>query len=171
TKAPLQRARMSNVVIFCNSLEQSILLNEQVPAFEKVHPARVILLVGEPGPDRELTCRVTVRPVGQTSRSHAVAEQVTLHAGGGNVDRLPFAVRALLIGDLPVNLLWAAPVPPPRGGAVMHELSDLAQQIIYDSVGWPEPARGVAATGGWLDQIERGGGRWRVASDLNWRRL
>jgi glucose-6-phosphate dehydrogenase assembly protein OpcA len=53
----------------------------------------------------------------------------------------------------------------------MYDLSDLAQQIIYDSVGWPEPARGVAATGGWLDGIERAGSRWRVASDLNWRRL
>ena len=33
--------------------------------------------------------------------------------------------------------------------------------------------RGVAATASWLDRIERmgAGGRWRVASDLNWRRL
>jgi glucose-6-phosphate dehydrogenase assembly protein OpcA len=39
-------------------------------------------------------------------------------------------------------------------------------------MGWPDPARGVAATGDWLEQIERGGpGRWRVASDVNWRRL
>ena len=35
--APMQRARMSNLVIFCNSLEQSIALNEQVPAIECVH--------------------------------------------------------------------------------------------------------------------------------------
>jgi glucose-6-phosphate dehydrogenase assembly protein OpcA len=36
------------------------------------------------------------------------------------------------------------------------------------------PVRGVAATASWLDGVERGGaagGRWRVASDLNWRRL
>jgi glucose-6-phosphate dehydrogenase assembly protein OpcA len=171
TKAPMQRARMSNLVIFCDSLEQSILINEQVPAIERAHPARVILLVGEPGVDRELTCRVTVRPVGEDARNHAVAEQVTLHAGGGFVERLPFAVRALLIGDLPVNLWWSAPVPPPWGGSLLTDLADLAQQIIYDSVGWREPARGVAATGGWLEQIERGGVRWRVASDLNWRRL
>src|SRR4051794_33684829 len=62
--APLQRARMSNLVIFCNSLEQSILINEQLPQVERVHPARMILLVGEPGPDRDLSCRVTVRHLG-----------------------------------------------------------------------------------------------------------
>jgi glucose-6-phosphate dehydrogenase assembly protein OpcA len=170
--APVQRARMSNLVIFCNSLEQSILLNEQVPAISMVHPARVLLLVGLSDlPDKELTSRVTVRPLGEGSKRYACAEQVTLHAGGAFVDRLPFAVRALLIGDLPVNLLWAAPTPPPLAGALLYELGENAQQIIYDSLGWREPARGVAATGTWLEQVERPGGRWRVASDLNWRRL
>jgi glucose-6-phosphate dehydrogenase assembly protein OpcA len=168
---PLQRARMSNLVIFCTSLEQSILLNEQVPAISVVHPARAILLVGEPGHDRELTARVTVRPLGPDAKHYACAEQVTLHAGGNNVERLPFAVRALVIGDLPVNLWWATPTPPALAGALLHELAEDAQQIIYDSVGWPDPARGVSTTGSWLEQVHRPGVRWRVASDVNWRRL
>ena len=44
---------------------------------------------------------------------------------------------------------------------------------MYDSLGWGDPVRGMAATASWLDRIEREvrGGRWRVASDLNWRRL
>lgn len=171
-KAPLQRARMSNLVIFCNDLEQAILLNDQVPAISAAHPARVLLLVGEKGPiDRDLTARVTVRPIGRGPKSYACAEQVTIHAAGPSVDRLPFAVRSLLIGDLPVNLWWSVPVPPAVGGALLHELGESAQQIIYDSLGWPDPARGVAGTAGWLEHIERPGGRWRVASDLNWRRL
>ena len=67
--APVQRARMSNLVIFCGSLEQSILLNEQVPAISVMHPARVLLLVGETNlPDRELTARVTVRPLGEGAK-------------------------------------------------------------------------------------------------------
>src|SRR5262249_51210731 len=94
------------------------------------------------------------------------------HACGAEVDRMPFAVRPFLVGDLPVNLWWAAPVPPPMAGPLLYELGEYAQQIIYDSIGWPEPARGVAATTGWLEQVERADSvRWRVASDLNWRRL
>ncbi|MGL4553584.1 MAG: glucose-6-phosphate dehydrogenase assembly protein OpcA [Gemmataceae bacterium] len=166
-----QRARMSNFVIFCDDLERSIVLNEQVPAISTVHPARTILLVGEPGPDRPVTARVTVRPLERGTGVGACAEMVTLHAGGSLVERLPFAVRALLIGDLPVNVLWSSHVPPPLAGVLMHDLADLAQQVIYDSLGWPDPARGMVATAGWLGQIERPGGRWRVASDLNWRRL
>jgi glucose-6-phosphate dehydrogenase assembly protein OpcA len=86
---------------------------------------------------------------------------------------LPFAVRALQIGDLPTNLWWASSQPPPLAGPLLYELAEHAQQIMYDSLGWLEPARAVAATGTWLEQIEResANGRWRVASDLNWRRL
>lgn len=168
--ASLQRARMSNLVIFCNNFEQSILVNEQMTAITAVHPSRTILLVGEPGKDRELTARVHVRPVGQ-AKSSVCVEMVTLHAGGSNVERLPFAVRSLVIGDLPVNLWWENPVPPPLAGALLYELAEQAQQCIYDSLGWPDPTRGMIATATWLEQMERPGGRWRVGSDLNWRRL
>lgn len=167
----LQRARMSNLIIYCTSLEQSIDINDQVPAISYAHPARVILLVAEPDTPRDLTARVTVRPLLAGKKSYACVEMVTLHAGGDHVDRLPFAVRSLLIGDLPVNLWWEAPVPPPLAGPLLYDLAEYAQQIIYDSIGWREPPRAVAATALWLEQIERPGGRWRVASDLSWRRL
>ncbi|MFQ3592705.1 MAG: glucose-6-phosphate dehydrogenase assembly protein OpcA, partial [Gemmataceae bacterium] len=170
--AAFQRARMSNLIVFCDSLQRSIELNDDVPALSSVHPARTLLLVGEPGADRPLTARVIVRPLPrQGSSTGACVEMVTLHGGGCIVERLPFAVRSLLIGDLPVNLLWASTIAPPLAGVLMHELAEPAQQIIYDSIGWPDPIRGVLATAAWLEKIERTGVRWRVASDLNWRRL
>jgi glucose-6-phosphate dehydrogenase assembly protein OpcA len=171
---PVLRARMANLVVFCDSAEQVERLDRDIPDVCAVHPARVLLLVGErAAQERSLTAEVCVRPISTESRRFAYAEQVTLHAGGSGVDRLPFAVRSLLIGDLPTNLWWAAPVPPPLTGALVYELAEPAQQVLYDSLGWPDPARGVAATGGWLEQVERSnhGSRWRVASDLNWRRL
>jgi glucose-6-phosphate dehydrogenase assembly protein OpcA len=74
---------------------------------------------------------------------------------------------------LPVNLWWASIQPPPLAGAFLFDLAENAQQIIYDSLGWLDPTRGVAATASWLGGVGRSlrGGRWRVASDLNWRRL
>jgi glucose-6-phosphate dehydrogenase assembly protein OpcA len=107
------------------------------------------------------------------SEPQVCSEQVTLRARGEGVSHLTFAVRGLLIGDLPTNVWWAAPVPPAQGGAFLFDLTERAQQIIYDSIGWPDPARGVAATAAWLPRFEGqpGKGPWRVASDLNWRRL
>jgi glucose-6-phosphate dehydrogenase assembly protein OpcA len=173
--APVQRARMANLVIYCNSLEQAARINAQIPEIEAVHPARVLLVIGESGhEEREVTARVMVRPLHMAGgRAHALVEQVTLHAAGAAVERLPFAVRALLIGDLPTNLWWTPPQPPPLAGTLLQDMSQCVQQIMYDSLGWENPVRGVAATASWLERIERGDGssRWRVASDLNWRRL
>jgi glucose-6-phosphate dehydrogenase assembly protein OpcA len=171
---PVLRARMSNLVIFCNTRDQAAAVAAQVPDVVTVHPARVLLLLGEPAEEsRPITATVQVRRQRVGSAEQCCTEQVLLHAAGSQVDRLPFAVRALLVGDLPTNLWWSTNVPPPLAGPLMHELAENSQQIMYDSLGWTEPARGVAATAAWLDNVERTepGSLWRVASDLNWRRL
>jgi glucose-6-phosphate dehydrogenase assembly protein OpcA len=171
--APVQWARMANLVIYCDSAALAAAVDAQIPDVCAAHPARVLLLVGDrTAADQPVTAEVAARPINVELRRFACAEQVTLHAGGAAVDHLPFAVRSLVIGDLPTNLWWAAPVPPPLAGSLLYELAEQSQQIVYDSMGWPDPARGVAATAAWLGQAERhDGGRWRVASDLNWRRL
>jgi glucose-6-phosphate dehydrogenase assembly protein OpcA len=171
---PVQRVRMSNLVIYCAGPEQAAQVEGQVPDVVAAHPARVLLLVPDPNSAAaNLTAEALVRPVGNGHTHHACVEQVTLRAPEGAAYRLPFAVRALVIGDLPTNLWWAAPSPPPFAGPLLYELAEHAQQIVYDSLGWPDPARGVAGTAAWLGQVERQDvtGRWRVASDLNWRRL
>lgn len=171
---PIQRARMANLVVFCSSQERAAKLNMEIPDVVAVHPARVLLLIAdEASASKEVTATVLVRPLGTGSHSFGYSEQVTLECGSKAAHHLPFAVRALLIGDLPTNVWWAAAVPPPFAGPILYELAEHAQQIVYDSMGWPDPARGVAATANWLEQAERQNGsqRWRVASDINWRRL
>ena len=74
--------------------------------------------------------------------------------GRSSTCRSPSA--SLLIGDLPTNLWWACPTPPPLAGPILDDLAEHAEQVIYDSLGWPDPHRGVAATSTWLDRFERG---------------
>jgi glucose-6-phosphate dehydrogenase assembly protein OpcA len=170
-ETPLPRARLSNLLIFCNKPEQAETINQALPRIVATHPARVLLLIGEAV---ELPLEVHLNVWCQVEdRKKICTEQVTLRAGGRHVDQLSYAVRELLIGDLPTNLWWAAPVPPPLAGQLLYGLGERAQQIIYDSIGWAEPARGVAATSAWLAKVERGPGEgpWRVAADINWRRL
>jgi glucose-6-phosphate dehydrogenase assembly protein OpcA len=172
---PVQQARMSNLVIYCDRRALADTLAATVlPAVVIFHPARVLLLVAEPdGKTGELTAQVAVRAHEAGDGRKVFCEQVTLLATGPAVQRLPFAVRGLVIGDLPTNLWWAAPLAPPLAGVLFHDLAEEAEQVVFDSIGWPVPARGVAATAVWLAQLGRGpeAGRWRVASDLNWRRL
>src|SRR5947199_101577 len=68
---------------------------------------------------------------------------------------------------------WATPTPPPLAGPVLDNLAEHAEQVVFDSLGWDEPNRGVANSSTWLGKFERdpSQGPWRVASDVNWRRL
>lgn len=170
---PVHRARLANLIIFCDRPLQAAQVEQDLPEVAVVHPARVLLLIGEAGPfEQDIKATVKVRPIGGARAGGACSEQIQLHASGPAVDHLPFAVRSLLIGDLPTNLWWAAPAPPPLAGPMLYELSECAEQIVYDSLSWPDPARGVFATASWLEQTERPDpGCWRVASDLSWRRL
>lgn len=172
--APVQRACMSNLVIFCDKPELADKIAEEVPTIVAQHPSRVLLLTAAPDePVENVVAKVCVRGNVVDPGRWVCSEQVELRAPGKAIDRLPYSVRSLLIGDLPVNLWWASSQPPPFYGPLLFELVEPAQQVIYDSIGWPDPARGVLATATWLSQVERtqGQGRWRVASDLNWRRL
>jgi glucose-6-phosphate dehydrogenase assembly protein OpcA len=170
---PVIQARMSNLVIFCNRADLAARVTTDIDAIVAMHPARVLLLIGEAGVDgADLSAAVRVRAQ-RLGRQQVCCEQLILRAREAAIDRLPFAVRSLLIGDLPTNIWWASTQPPPLAGPLLYELSECAQQLVYDSQGWMDPHRGVAATAPWLARFERepGQGRWRVASDLNWRRL
>lgn len=171
---PVQRVHMSNLVIYCDSREYAQAVEADIPDIIREHPARVQLLVGHAdAPSEHLSAHAFARPLKNNPSRHNCVEQITLEAGKEAIEHLPFAMRSLLIGDLPTNLWWTAQAPPPMAGSLLYELGEYAQQIIYDSKGWQDPARGISATASWLEQVERfdQGPRWRVASDLNWRRL
>jgi glucose-6-phosphate dehydrogenase assembly protein OpcA len=174
-ESPVQRACMSNLVIFCDQRKEAEEIAGLVPQIVAAHPARVLLVVGESGGSAaaEVSASALVREMETGRDQRSFSEQITLHASAGGIGKLPFAVRALLIGDLPINLWWATHQPPPLAGPLLYDLAESAQQIIYDSLGWMDPTRAVAATYSWMHEFELGlhGRRWRVASDLNWRRL
>jgi len=171
---PVHSARMSNLVIFSDNRERAESLAAEVPDVVSIHPARVLLVLGEgETDDAPITASTLVRPRQSKAAVDACLEMITLHGAGATTSRLPFAVRALLVGDLPINLWWASNQPPPFAGPFLFDLAENAQQIIYDSSGWLDPTRAVASTAHWLEGVTKGlpGGRWRVASDVNWRRL
>jgi len=173
-ESPILRACMSNLVIYCDRPELADQVALEISEIVATHPARVLLLLAEPGSDSgDLTTTVAVRGRVADPGRWVCCELVRLHAQGRAAERLPYAVRGLLIGDLPTNIWWAAPQPPSMAGHILYDLAEHAQQIIYDSIGWVAPPKAMAATASWLKQFEARPGRvrWRVASDLNWRRL
>jgi glucose-6-phosphate dehydrogenase assembly protein OpcA len=175
-EAPLLRIRMSNLVIVCDDPTRAEVIARHVTELAAIHPARVLLLVSERN-EQPLTATVAVRERLVTKNRTGAIEWITLRAGGSEAARLPYAVRQLLLGNLPTNVWWAGTTPVHQGGALLDDLAESVQvqQVLYDSQDWLEPAATLPAAVAWIDGFDRRPGParagWRVATDLNWRRL
>ncbi len=161
------RACMSNLVVFCADPEEARSAEPEIAAVVERHPSRVMLLVAQGTPrDDALDASVSAM-CHLTGPGRAVcSEHVMVSAGRRALAALPSAVRGLLIGDLPTSLWWATREPPPAGGPLFGELAGLADQVIYDSAEWKDPAAGVVETARWVEESARA-----AVSDLAWRRL
>lgn len=170
----VMQARMSNLVIFCSDSDDLERINDTIPDIMSGHPARVLLLFAQnEGAASVLTATVNICAHTERDNQKLCSEQITLRAVGTSVKKLPFVVRGLLVGDLPTNLWWATKQPPPFGGELFHELSESVEQVVFDSIGWAEPAKGLLAVSNWVARLEQVSRplHWRLGADLNWRRL
>jgi len=162
------RACMSNLIIYCDNDEQGKDIEQAVPAIVLMHPARVILLTGQ-GKTSESDIEVFVSGhyCALSSGWQVCAEQIRVVANVQSNRRLPSVTRAQLVGDLPTTLWWASQQPPPFAGKLFFKLADMSDQIIYDSIGWTNPSKGMQAMSRWV-AAER---NEYVIFNLAWRRL
>lgn len=162
----LTRACMSNLVIYCDSQSEAETIVEELPKIIETHPARVLLLIGEAEDKDDLTAYISVhyRPV--SDGWQLCAEQVTVYCHENAAKRLPSIPRALCIGNLPITLWWVSSKPPPLAGEIFYNLAASVDQVIFDSIGWRNPAKGVQAVAHWI-----AGNRKQVIYNLAWRRL
>ncbi|MFD2113814.1 glucose-6-phosphate dehydrogenase assembly protein OpcA [Thiorhodococcus fuscus] len=160
------RASMSNVMIFCDGEDQAVDAADRIPRLVRHHPARVLVLalIGEQSGD-EVRAWVTAHSRRVGDRQQLCAEHIELRFGAGGAARTASIVRSLLISDLPSALWWLSPRPPALTGAVFEAFAPMANQIIYDSIGWADPPRGVLAMTQWSKNHRT------VIFNLAWRRL
>ncbi len=104
-ESPVQRVRMSNLVVYCDREDQLAPMVAKLSDVTAVHPARVLLLAGG-GTGKGITASVKVEGHRLGKNEQACTELVILQAPADQVDGLPFAVRSLIVGDLPINLWW-----------------------------------------------------------------
>lgn len=166
--AAITRACMSNLIIYCDNDVQSQEIAKAIPAIVQVHPARIIVLTGqgatdEPGIEVYISGHYAALPSGW----QVCAEQICFIADAESSRRLPSVTRAHLVGDLPTTLWWASQQPPPAAGKLFFKLAGMSDQIIYDSIGWENPAQGMKAMSRWV-AAERSE---HVIFNLAWRRL
>jgi len=165
--APPTRACMSNLIVLCTSGASARRMPDDIAEVVRQHPSRVLLLVAEEGEAAGIEAVVSAQcHLGGEGRQ-ICSEHVTLLAAGSRRRGLPSVARALLIGDLPTALWWTPPDAPVFGGSLFRELVGMADQLVYDSLGWDDPVTGLETTSRWAADGRAG----QVMSDLAWRRL
>src|SRR6516164_6526522 len=91
-ESPILRARMSNLVIYCDRPELANEVANEIAEIVATHPARVLLLLAEPsGEAGDLTATVAVRGRVVDPGRWVCSEFVSLHAKGRAAERLPYA--------------------------------------------------------------------------------
>lgn len=162
----LTRACMSNLVVYCDSQGDADTVLEYLPRIIEIHPARILFLVGETVDKEDLTAYVSVHYRSVSEGWQLCAEQVTVYCQKSAAKRLPSIPRALCIGNLPITLWWVSSQPPPLAGEIFYNLAASADQVIFDSIGWRDPAKGIQAVAHWI-----AGNEDQVIYNLAWRRL
>jgi glucose-6-phosphate dehydrogenase assembly protein OpcA len=166
TGAPVTRACMANLVIFCRNPDEERELLQEIPFIVALHPSRVLLLVADVDrPSEGLEAFVCAHRRLTEEGQQIFSEHVTVRAGSASIRRLPSTVRSLLLGDLATTLWWATPEAPPLHGVLFDELAELADQVIYDSVAWTDPLRQLIVMANWIER-----GHAKSIADLAWQR-
>ncbi len=149
------RACMSNLIIACQSEAQAMDVAAGIPQLVELHPARVFLLTELTRNDLSIDVQVSAHCRRADGGKQLCSEHVDIRFHPERVDRLGSVLRPLLIGDLPTALWWASNQPPPASGDYFATLADLSDQVIYNSVGWPNPAEGVRLMARWVSSEQR----------------
>jgi glucose-6-phosphate dehydrogenase assembly protein OpcA len=164
----VMRACMSNLIIYCDTSQEAEVISQEIAAIVDIHPARILLLVGNGNPSEgTIEARIAIYYTALDDGWQVCAERIDVISTTAVADRLPSVARSQLVGDLPTTLWWASQRTPPTAGEVFFQLAELANQIIYDNVGWVNPAQGVAAMTRWVAAQEN----TQIVHNLAWRRF
>jgi len=171
--APVSRAIMSNLVVFCRRAADNAvdlaLPPEGVPIDDvaRSHPARVILLYHDPdvpgnaASGDPIAAHVGVLAFGPSDARYGV-ERIVIRSLCGEA-ALPSLVRQLILGDVPTSVWWTEDL---SGTPPLAALVTMGRQLLYDSRRWRDVRLGVLALAPLLDDP-----LGPDLADLNWRRL
>ena len=161
------RACLLNLIVYVPSAAFSNEVDNIIAEVTAGHPSRAILIIANrEAAEPHLSARVTSRCTMPTATSKQVCcEQVTLEAGGQQVNEVPSATIPLLLSDLSIYLWWRA--VPRLGDRVFKRLVDTSDRVIIDSAEFASPHEDLLT----LATLLRESPRWTAFSDLNWARL
>jgi len=168
-EAAIARAVMSNLVVFRKHMDlpdaelTRVTANLPLDEVAARHPSRLIVLehsYDQAAPGAPFAAGVAIVTFGPPQARYGV-EQIVVRSACAE-QSLPSILRRLVRGDVPTTVWWTEDLSerPP-----LDALITIGRQLLYDSRGWRDVRRGVAALAPLVAS------RRVDLADLNWRRL
>ncbi len=99
TGAPVTRACMANLVIFCRNTDEEREITQEIPSIVASHPSRVLLLVADVHSQSEgLAAFVRAHRRLTEEGQQIYSEHVTVRAGSASIRRLPSTGDDTVVG-------------------------------------------------------------------------
>lgn len=166
--APVTRICTLTLVAVASDDATAQMISDVTAGLVGQHPCRSIVLRFLEGDSDRLDAAIAlVCGRALAGRPPVCCEQITIEAAGRALARLPGLVFPLLVPDLPVYVWWAGQVPregEPRR-EVLRRLLDVADALVVDSAGMPDPMGALGSVASLSRSLPRG------LRDLTWGRL
>ncbi|HZT30150.1 MAG TPA: glucose-6-phosphate dehydrogenase assembly protein OpcA [Bryobacteraceae bacterium] len=163
TSTGVLRACSMTLIVAAEESDDPQEIGETLAALMPEHPSRAIVIRLRRGDQRALAARVFAQcwmPFGH--RQQICCEQIEITASYASLPDLPAVVLPLAVPDLPV-ILWC------RNPGLLEQpdfqpLAGIAQKLVLDAGGWPDPAAALRFLAAWPR-------RRQSLADLAWTRL
>jgi glucose-6-phosphate dehydrogenase assembly protein OpcA len=168
-EAPVARAALSNLVVFCDrpgdrAIDLAAPLDVPVEEVAGRHPSRIIVLHHDRQPRTPcaaFAASVAVLTFGPPQSRYGV-EEIAVRSVCGDAS-LPSIVRGLALGGLPTSVWWTDDFSE---ATPLDALVAMGRQLVFDSRLWRDVRRGMLALEPTLAKPVS-----PDLVDLNWRRL
>ena len=164
----MTRVCVLNLIVYATQKEDRAQIDSLLDEVTSHIPGRSLVLIADrEATEAKLEAYVSTRCQAQTkgAAKQVCGEQVTIEAGGAQVETAASAIEPLVVPDVPVFLWWKD--IPHEDDKLFNRLVDLSDRVVIDSLVFDHPHEDLKRLG----QIIKERHQYLLASDLNWGRL
>jgi glucose-6-phosphate dehydrogenase assembly protein OpcA len=165
--AGVTRVCVLNLIVYATHREDRAEIDALLDEVTAHTPSRALVLIADrDSTEPKLEAYVSTRCQAQSRGAKQVCgEQITIEAGGAQVETAASAIEPLVVPDVPVFLWWKD--IPHKGDKLFSRLVELSDRVVIDSLVFDHPHDDMRRLAELIDERRQ----YMLVSDVNWGRL
>ncbi|HJR06127.1 MAG TPA: glucose-6-phosphate dehydrogenase assembly protein OpcA [Pyrinomonadaceae bacterium] len=165
--AGVTRVCVLNLIVYATHHEDRAEIDNLLDEVTAHTPSRALVLIADRDSiEPKLQAYVSTRCQAESRGAKQVCgEQITIEAGGAQVETAASAIEPLVVPDVPVFLWWKD--IPHEGDKLFSRLVELSDRVVIDSLVFDHPHDDMRRLAGLINEHRQ----YMLVSDVNWGRL